>query len=318
MVKKRSAGRPRVAGQQIAEMIRLDRQGWSISAIARSVGCHRQTVRVYLKERQADILADEVRKQLLTDELRRHLDELIQFPASLGDYVTAHTSPFDDQDDEAVIDPFWRKGLPKGLESDQRQLRLVRRRNKMLFESLREHIGDKGWWQAFEEWKKAWNTCNVALKEFREEADKEVGRLIKELGFKEEAEKETGEQDTVKKMARPVLWMVWWAGTSDKPVEEAEKVTEYNSRIKEGQLIAEDREGFYPLGLMVSEVALTEDKVVTVCDSAFETLRQSFIDQRIPEALEAEKKKVEEVQDALDPFILRSLLVRSRCALCPA
>ena len=307
MGKRRNPGRAGLADQQISEIKRLRRQGKSILAISKEIGCHRQTVKAYLRELKTDILADEVRKGMLTEELRRHLDELIQFPASLGDYVTIHTSPFDDRDDEAVIDPFWRKSLSKGLESDPRQLRLVRRRNKMLFESLRQHTGSKGWWQAFEEWKKAWNTCDVALKEFREGADKVVEKLINEEG-----EGKTDEQDIVKKMVRPVLSMVWHAATGDRPVEE------YNFRIKEGQLIAEDRKGFYPFGLMASEVALTEDKVVTLCDSAFKTLYQSFVDKRIPEALNAEEKKVEEVQDALDPFILRSLLVRTRCELCVA
>ncbi len=296
----------RVTDDQARRMVELDRQGESISAISRAVGCHRQTVKSYLAGRRGIILADEVRKGMLTEELRRHLDELIQNPASLGDYVTVHTSLFDDRDDEAVIEPLWRKGLPKGLESDPRQLRLVRRRNKMLFDSLREHTGSKGWWQAFEEWKEAWNTCNVALKEFRGEADKVVEKLINEEG-----EGKTDEQNIVKKMVRPVLSMVWQAVKGDRPAEE------YNFRIKEGQLIAEDREGFYPLGLMVSEVSLSQDKMVTLCDSAFKTLRQSFVDKRIPEELSTEKKKVEDVQDALDPFILRPLLVRTRCELCP-
>ena len=56
--------RPRITDQQISDMMRLRRQGKSLSAIARALKCNRQTVRVYLKERQADVLVDEIKKQL--------------------------------------------------------------------------------------------------------------------------------------------------------------------------------------------------------------------------------------------------------------
>jgi transposase-like protein len=71
--------KPRITGEQISEMVRLHRQGKSISAIAQATGCHRQTVRAYLRERQADILADEVRKEVLIEELRGHFQELRNF-----------------------------------------------------------------------------------------------------------------------------------------------------------------------------------------------------------------------------------------------
>jgi transposase-like protein len=81
MARKASPRKPRITEEQISEMIRLQRQGKSISAIAQATGCHRQTVRTYLRERQADILADEVRKQVLIEELRSHFQELANFAA---------------------------------------------------------------------------------------------------------------------------------------------------------------------------------------------------------------------------------------------
>ena len=44
---------------------------------------------------------------------------------------------------------------------------------------------------------------------------------------------------------------------------------------------------------------------------------QSFIDKGIPEMLHRVDEKIEVIDDVLDPFILRPLLVRTRCELCP-
>ena len=81
MVRKSRARRSHITDEQISEMLRLHRQGKSISAIAQATGCHRQTVGAYLRERQADILANEVRKQVLIEELRGHFRELTDFAA---------------------------------------------------------------------------------------------------------------------------------------------------------------------------------------------------------------------------------------------
>ena len=61
--------------------MRMRRQGESIKTIAQDVGCHRQTVRMHLKEKRGETLADESRKQVLIVELRNHFQELVDFAA---------------------------------------------------------------------------------------------------------------------------------------------------------------------------------------------------------------------------------------------
>ena len=73
--------RARLTDEQVTEMIRLKREGKSISAIARIIGCHRQTVRMHLREKHGDIIAEEARKQVFIEELRGHFQELANFAA---------------------------------------------------------------------------------------------------------------------------------------------------------------------------------------------------------------------------------------------
>ncbi|MBA7679283.1 hypothetical protein ES703_87572 [subsurface metagenome] len=319
MTGKKSPGkpRPRITDQQISDMLRLRRQGKSISAIARALKCNRQTVRVYLKERQADILAAEVKKQLLTDEQQKHLDDIIQFTLSLVGLLTVPDSLTEDRDVTEILDPLLPKEFPKGLDSASRKARREQRqkdrRNKMLLKSLREHTRKKGWWQAFEEWREAWNTCRDALRELRRQADEVVEKGIKQTpGLKEEVEKRSSkERDEVRRIADDVLWVVWWIGTGSKPAEKLE------FRAEEGQVKAffGDQTRF-DLGHRLREVSLGLD-MAAVCELAFKTMCQSFSDKSIAEMLHRMNEKIEVIDDALDPFVLHPLLVRTRCELCP-
>lgn len=292
----------RVTDDQARRMVELHRQGESISAISRAVGCHRQTVKSYLVGRRGDILADEVRKQLLIDELRRHLDDLAQFADSLSGSLPVPTSHKDEGDAEVVLTPLWGK--------EQRAIR----RNKLLFESLRKHTGEKGWWVAFKEWQETWNTCKRAREEVRGEAYEMVRNLINQrAGLKEEVEKKSSKgRDVMGRIADDVLWVVWWAGTGDRPVEEIK------FQIEEDRIVVET--GFqacYAFEHGLSEVSLGPD-MLEVCKLSFETLYQSFSGKGISEMLHTMKEKIDKIGDSLDPSILRPQILRTRCELCPA
>jgi len=316
MARKTSTRKSRINEEQIGEMLRLRRQGKSITDIAKATGFHRQTVRAYLKERQADILADEVRKQLLTDELQKHLDDLTQFAVSFKSYLAVPSSPTEHKDAATIFKSLLGEDLPQGLDSDshkkRRDHKQTNRRNKTLLKSLQEHTREKEWWQAFEEWQEAWDTCQGALQELQGEANEVVEKLINENpSFKGEVERRTKEdKDTVKSTVSDVLWLVWWAGTG-KPVE---KIV---YRAEEGHVVAcFGDETYYSMGYRINEDSLGQ-AMAKVYKSAFETLRHSFINKDIAEMLHKMDEKIEIIDDALDPFVLRPLLVRTRCELCP-
>ncbi|MBA7567353.1 hypothetical protein ES708_09064 [subsurface metagenome] len=311
--------RPRITEQQISDMMRLRRQGESISAIARAIKCNRQTVRVYLKERQADVLADEVRKQQLTDELQRHLNDVTEFAVSFKSCVTVPRSPTEDRDASAVFELLLGKDLPRGLDWESRQARREQRqrqrRNRMLLISLQEHTRGQGWWAAYEEWQEIWNICLSAIQELRGEADKVVENRINEKpSLKEEVERQSskrGRDDTVRRIVSDMLLVVWGAATGSEPVEKFEFIEE------EGRIVACFADGTpFPLGHRLIEVSVSSD-MADLYKLAFETLCQSFSDKHIPEMLQRMDEKIEVIDDALDPFVLRPLLVRTRCTLCP-
>ncbi len=316
MVKKR--GRPRVTGQQITDMVRLHRQGWSISAIARSVGCHRQTVRGHLTERQADVLAEEVRKQAVTEDLQKHLDDLIECGASLRSHLTIPDSPTEDRDVAAVLTPLLPKALPQGLDSvsqkARREQRQKDRRNRMLLLSLQEHTREKGWWQAFEEWQQVWDICIEGLRGVREQAPKVVGNYLSQKAEEEVGEK-SGKEDILDSIVYGVLWAAWCVGTASELEEELE--LRNFQVVLEGQRLRIRTGGYYLSPIFdEAETALAQE-VAEVCNNALQDLYPRYMVDEILGMLHRMDEKIEVIDDALDPFILRPLLVRTRCELCP-
>jgi len=302
MARQKGSPRKRLTEEQVQEMLRMRRQGQPIEAIAQAIGCHRQTVRLHLQERRGDILADEVRKQLLTDELRRHVDDLTQFAVSLVDYLPVPTSHRDEGDAEVVLTPLWGE-----------QGRAVRR-NKILFESLRVHTGEKGWWVAFKEWQEAWNSCKRAREEIRGEAHEVVRNLINQKGgLKEEVERQSSKgRDEMGRIVDDVLWTVWTAGTGHIPVEE------FKFQIEGNEVAVEiGCQTHYTFGYRLSDVSLGPD-MLRVCELSFETLYRSFSDKGISEMLDTIREKIDKIADRLDPSILRPQILRTRCDLCPA
>jgi len=315
MARRKLTGRSRITEAQISEMIRLHRLGKSISAIAQATGCHRQTVRVYLRERRSDILADEVRKALLVDELRKHLDEVTRFASSLVETLAVPVSPFEERDATAVLNSLFRRYIPVERGSEPQEAKKKHqdeRRKRILFDCLQAHTG-KEQWQVFEEWKQSWDSCKVALEQLREEANEVLSDLLKRKpGLKEAVEKETGKRDAVERIVHDVLWVVWQAGTVDR------LAGEYDFSIKEGQLVAHTGgDEFYPLRLKLGETPQAQH-MVEVCKLAFEALYRSFNSKRIAEMLDTMERKIEAIEGFMDPLILRSAILRTRCDLCPA
>jgi transposase-like protein len=166
MVKRtRSLKRPRITEEQGREMIRMRRQGESIKAIAEAIGCHRQTVRMHLKEKRDDILADEARKEVLKEELLGHFRELSSF-AQVGFKLCLDASPLERE--KRILKgtrergPIFLEGL-LGLPSlgsstfmSNEWMRMYNPspKDEYMMKSLREHTKGSSVWTYWDNWRK--------------------------------------------------------------------------------------------------------------------------------------------------------------------
>ncbi len=159
---RQSLKRPRITGEQVQEMMRMRRRGESIQSIAQAIGCHRQTVRTYLKEKHGDILAGEARKEVLTGELLGHFRELVNF-AQVGLKRRLDASPVK-QERKIVTErqpgPISLEGLlgiPSIVPAPLMRNEWVRMyhpsaKDNHLMKSLREHTKESMVWAYWDEW----------------------------------------------------------------------------------------------------------------------------------------------------------------------
>ncbi|MBA7583732.1 hypothetical protein ES708_25680 [subsurface metagenome] len=161
--------RHRVTDEEVREMLRLKREGKSDTAIAKTLGIHRQTVGRYLKRRRNDIVAEEARKQIFIDELRGHFLELaILATASLKIRVDASPSEGSESSYPTTgsflrllvpISSAGRLGLPgpgaaNYTVSEWGRMYELPSRDKHLIQALREHTKDSDLWVHWDSWRK--------------------------------------------------------------------------------------------------------------------------------------------------------------------
>jgi len=159
----------RLTDEQVTEMMRLKREGKSISAIARIIGCHRQTVRMHLREKHGDIVAEEARKQVLIEELRGHFQELANL-ATARLKVCLDASPSEGSESGypttglfvrllVPISLAGRLGLPGPGSAiytvyEWGRMYDLPSRDKHLIQALREHTKDSDLWVHWDSWQK--------------------------------------------------------------------------------------------------------------------------------------------------------------------
>jgi len=141
----------------LSQILRERRQGKSIAAIAQSLGVHRQTVRFYLKEKQDDILRDEVRKEVLAMALRDHFKELADFAGKeLKEKFRASypegTSGFQTLELSGGLVGMPAAGSPFCVANEWERMYVEPSRIKHLTKALREHTGDSLLWTYWDKW----------------------------------------------------------------------------------------------------------------------------------------------------------------------
>ena len=132
--------------------------------------------------------------------------------------------------------------------------------------------------------------------------------------LKEEVEKVTGKEDALEKIVGGVLRPAWEVATASNPEEELER---RKFRILPDAQQVSVITGSYDLRLKFSETeAALAQEVATVCNLALQNLYPLYMADEIQGMRHRMDEKIEEIDDALDPFILYPLLVRTRCILC--
>jgi len=280
-------------------------------------------------ERDKKMRAQEaVRFRVAAEAFHEHLNDLIRLAESL---VSALRVPkllrgLDNADE--ALNQLWMRNIQGELErfpssSDERE-RVVWR-NKMLFKSLQEHTRGKVRWEALEEWKQARNNAVEYSKELQLEAAEVIGNILNnQPGLKQEIKTATGGNDVTEKISDGVRETIWRGILTGKP--EQMHVWEGTSLVSKGRVELRFYEYDSNTKLDLNQVELAKEGL-SMCRQVVTNLREvtivregtkSDLVQRLTDEVRQMQDRTEELEESLDRLILRPMILRTRCDLCPA
>ena len=224
--------KPRISRDQVTEIRRLFQAGTSITEIAKTTGIHRHTVRMHLKEQPDDTVANEVRRQVLTQALVEHFKELKRFAeVEFKEHLDASLPEEERTGKERGPGPINTRGLlglpfngsTGYMTAEWQRMYQFSARDDHLVKSLREHTKDSTMWVYYDAWKKkvaAFERASRALWQW-------TGEEMVRLGY-------AGPQREINESVRSSAfgWILFTAWGVDLPGLKASKVTKIKDFVR--------------------------------------------------------------------------------------
>lgn len=142
----------KIKSDKVNKILRLGREGNSISNIAEKLGINRQTVNFYLNRGQEETINVEVRKKVLEEALWEHFREMRDFAGNELKEKLARSTVV--KRGMVSVRVFGLPGAGWGLAVVSEWERMYKwlERERHLLEGLREHTRDSVFWDYWDEW----------------------------------------------------------------------------------------------------------------------------------------------------------------------
>ena len=319
-----------LSGEQLNRVINLHQSGAKWLKIEGETGIPRRIAKREYENWQRDqALAElkEARKFVAAEAFHDHVNSLMTLAEALIDRIRQPKVDDIGKDANQFIDELWKADILKQTSSANRisRWKMPERsylENRMLFDSLKEHTREDERWQSLDEWKERWNTCIRILNMLQEEIFEQSQNF-----FKQEEEREPGFLARVKR-------------ESGKKAPEAEIVHAVLSQIQ-GRIVKDDPSPERPVtktmpqpdGLThltyydsFSIILKLKDKTLaqTLERISNDVVKNIFIQygQHELETLKSDIRLIEslrkKLEELLNPLVLKPIILRTRCKLCPA
>jgi len=313
--------------EQLENVIRHRQGGLSWLRIQIETGISRRVAqRAYEQWEKARSIREleNVRVKVGEIEFERHLNALDRWAGNLIDHLSLPVYPDFTTDAETYFERLMERerdtaepsgeGMPPAREDRARDRNI--RRNRLLFESLKEHTADRIRWDRLANWMEGWNTCSRVYPGVAAGVTDVVRATLDGIpGFDKLFLYRPGQNkpsEIIKEGIQDALWKVIVAGDAGAAYSLVQaKSVEVNKeevlRITIGGRTLfqrEDRE--------------TDLSMVDLCRGIVDELWGRDDTKVIREAIDRMRGVVEELATELEPLVLRPHILRTRCRLCPA
>jgi hypothetical protein len=322
--------RREVPDEELNQVIRLKQSGVSWLKIEHRTGVPRRSAKKAYEDWQRSQSKKDLKQariQIAAELFREHVESIVQVAELLIDDLPQSMMFHETRDAERVLSELWRKDLAEGPESlfglqekPERQQQRILRQNQLLFQSLKDHTREKVRWQVLEEWKEGWNACLSALAKLRTEAEATMTSILNNQHRSvKNAIKNTGKEKAIIDQMVTGVVEALWRGILDGKPEKAHDLVRIMVKDKSSTLVVFGEQASVTL-VEVADKHLAED-VGNVCkwiaNNLYIVEKETLIRQ-FQSGVDTMKKAMEELNEKLNPLMLRPMILDTTCDLCPA
>jgi len=320
-----------VSDDEINSVIRLKQLGASWLKIEEKTRVPRRTAkRAYEDWQKEQTFAElkESRREVAAEAFREHVNSLIKLGRFLAMLDIPIGVPTAAPDAAQFLDRLWQSNilgdveyyqLPQGSAGTDRESRDISRQNRMLFESLREHTRGQVGWQALKEWENAWDNCRPLYARLQKEATKVVQNFLAQESDLEKRNRTANQGvDALTQIVDALLRAIWSGILEDTLDSERDLLETIGRRGGDTDLT---RTGVGNSTLLVFSDKNLAERTAHLGNQAAKNLllgdNKSIIDS-LKKDISAMRRATEALAEMLNPLVLRPVLLRTRCNLCPA
>ena len=189
-----------------------------------------------------------------------------------------------------------------------------------LLRSLKDRTVEQVQWQVLEEWKGACDACLNTLEKLRTNAQKTVTSILgnQELKLRNEIKKSGAGEALIEDMAKGVVEALWRGIRDGEPEKSHNLIRTKVAKEVSTQVLFGESASITMIELVDNNLA---KEVERVCKWTTKNLyiewKETLVDP-LKNGFDTMKKAIEELDKMLNPLILRPMILRTRCELCPA
>lgn len=264
-----------------------------------------------------------IRMQIAGEEFKRHADILEKFALSFVLHLPLPGSLLENRGADEILEAqLWSRDLLDEAgdweayrNEDEITSRRRKRQNRLLMKALQEHTRGAVKWDAFQEWGSSWDRYVVNVSALHKQTlDTLTNYLNQEQGFRSKLESKTKLKDIPSTLAEGFLKLIWRNVSTGKADESKPTFTSFESQ--NGYEIAQPpRDLILPVKIPDRELS---DKVATIMTRTADILWRRDEVRSAANELNIMRSKKVELEEQLEPLLLRPMILRTRCELCPA
>jgi hypothetical protein len=323
-----------LTSDEFNQVLKLKQAGDSWLKIERATGIPRRTAqRAYedWQRSQSMIELIESRKAVAAEAFREHVASLI----SLGTFLAMNLEiprsiSAEAPSGEQMVDSLWQRevlneildfplGQLSGVDAEK-QKRLVTHQQQMLFQSLQDHTRGEVRWELLEQWEKAWDESKQFYIALQKEGTEVIRNFLRqENGLENKIKNGNREGDAITQMVEKLLGAIWIRILDDK-LDSQQDIFEVKAGHHDVAYVSE-------VGIGNSVFLSFNDKNIAqnaarlgnkVARNLLMGESKDIIEKYLKGRVIAMKRVTEELAEMLNPLVLRPIIFRTRCKLCPA